>query len=168
MANSSGVNVFSPAELQTICTMFWHRVYNLEGDKYDLERGIKLKQMEVKDPLGHRHDLMRPYLVLHPPTHTQTHPHPHRHTTWHKSSLWNNNDKTPENPKDLPLRIHHPQPQTRAPPPTIDGFEELKGKGGIPLKNSLAMNCGSFPRFPLILFSGLQSGQWLLAEPGHA
>lgn len=35
------------AELQTICSAYWNRLYLLEGDKYDLERQIKLKQMEV-------------------------------------------------------------------------------------------------------------------------
>ncbi|KAF9412634.1 hypothetical protein HW555_008903 [Spodoptera exigua] len=38
---------FSLAELQTICQMYWHRIYNLEGDKYELERAIEIKKMEV-------------------------------------------------------------------------------------------------------------------------
>ncbi|XP_073967144.1 troponin I-like isoform X4 [Choristoneura fumiferana] len=36
------------AELQTICQMYWHRIYNLEGDKYELERAIEIRKMEVK------------------------------------------------------------------------------------------------------------------------
>lgn len=36
------------AELQTICREYWNRMVGLEGDKYDLERGEKLKQFEVK------------------------------------------------------------------------------------------------------------------------
>lgn len=38
---------FSLAELQTICQMYWHRIYNLEGDKYELERAIEIRKMEV-------------------------------------------------------------------------------------------------------------------------
>ncbi|CAH0721495.1 unnamed protein product, partial [Brenthis ino] len=34
------------AELQTICQMYWHRIYNLEGDKYELERAISIRKME--------------------------------------------------------------------------------------------------------------------------
>lgn len=36
------------AELQTICKQYWERIFNLEGDKFDLERGSALKKMEVK------------------------------------------------------------------------------------------------------------------------
>lgn len=39
---------YSIAELQTICREFWNRMIGLEGDKYDLERGEKLKKFEVK------------------------------------------------------------------------------------------------------------------------
>lgn len=27
--------------------MYWHRIYNLEGDKYELERAIEIRKMEV-------------------------------------------------------------------------------------------------------------------------
>ncbi|XP_069355147.1 troponin I isoform X20 [Maniola hyperantus] len=37
------------AELQTICQMYWHRIYNLEGDKYELERAIQIRKMEISD-----------------------------------------------------------------------------------------------------------------------
>lgn len=43
---------FSLAELQTICQMYWHRIYNLEGDKYELERAIGIRKMEVNCVLG--------------------------------------------------------------------------------------------------------------------
>lgn len=36
------------AELQTICQIYWKRIGGLEGDKYDLERGVEIKKMEVK------------------------------------------------------------------------------------------------------------------------
>ena len=35
------------AELQTICSAYWNRLYALEGDKFDLERQIRLKEFEV-------------------------------------------------------------------------------------------------------------------------
>ena len=35
------------AELQTLCNQYWNRIYNLEGDKWDLERISKLKECEV-------------------------------------------------------------------------------------------------------------------------
>lgn len=35
------------AELQTICQIYWKRIVGLEGDKYDLERGVEIKKMEV-------------------------------------------------------------------------------------------------------------------------
>lgn len=35
------------AELQTICSTYWNRLYSLEGDKFDLERQIRLKEFEV-------------------------------------------------------------------------------------------------------------------------
>ena len=35
------------AELQTICKQYWNRIYNLEGDKWELERLSKLKEFEV-------------------------------------------------------------------------------------------------------------------------
>ncbi|KPJ00983.1 Troponin I [Papilio xuthus] len=36
----------SSSELQTICQMYWQRIYELEGDKYELERGSEIKKME--------------------------------------------------------------------------------------------------------------------------
>lgn len=35
------------AELQTICKQYWQRLYNLEGDKFDLEHIEKIKAQEV-------------------------------------------------------------------------------------------------------------------------
>lgn len=43
---------FSLAELQTICQMYWHRIYNLEGDKWELERALQIRKMEVNCILG--------------------------------------------------------------------------------------------------------------------
>lgn len=40
--------IYPLAELQTIVREYWNRMFLLEGDKYDLERGEKLKQFEVK------------------------------------------------------------------------------------------------------------------------
>lgn len=37
------------AELQTICSAYWQRIYGLEGDKFDLEHIQKVKEYEVKD-----------------------------------------------------------------------------------------------------------------------
>lgn len=35
------------AELQTICKQYWQRLFNLEGDKFDLEHIEKVKAQEV-------------------------------------------------------------------------------------------------------------------------
>lgn len=35
------------AELQTICKEYWQRLFNLEGDKFDLEHIEKVKAQEV-------------------------------------------------------------------------------------------------------------------------
>lgn len=32
--------------------MYWHRIYNLEGDKYELERAIEIRKMEVNRIIG--------------------------------------------------------------------------------------------------------------------
>ncbi|KAG5341282.1 TNNI protein, partial [Acromyrmex charruanus] len=40
------VDEANEAELQTICSAYWNRLSLLEGDKYDLERQIKLKELE--------------------------------------------------------------------------------------------------------------------------
>lgn len=40
------------AELQTICQIYWKRIVGLEGDKYDLERGVEIKKMEVKGSIS--------------------------------------------------------------------------------------------------------------------
>uniref|UniRef100_A0A1Q3G4Q8 Troponin I n=1 Tax=Culex tarsalis TaxID=7177 RepID=A0A1Q3G4Q8_CULTA len=45
------------AELQTICREYWNRMVGLEGDKYDLERGEKLKQFEISDLNAQVNDL---------------------------------------------------------------------------------------------------------------
>ncbi|XP_047989033.1 troponin I isoform X11 [Leguminivora glycinivorella] len=45
------------AELQTICQMYWHRLYNLEGDKYELERAIQIRKMEISDLNSQVNDL---------------------------------------------------------------------------------------------------------------
>ncbi|XP_015603507.1 troponin I isoform X10 [Cephus cinctus] len=45
------------AELQTICAAYWHRLYALEGDKYDLERKIKMKAFEIADLNSQVNDL---------------------------------------------------------------------------------------------------------------
>ncbi|XP_012227247.2 troponin I isoform X10 [Linepithema humile] len=45
------------AELQTICSAYWNRLYSLEGDKYDLERQIKLKEFEISDLNSQVNDL---------------------------------------------------------------------------------------------------------------
>ncbi|KAL0839797.1 hypothetical protein ABMA28_016428 [Loxostege sticticalis] len=45
------------AELQTICQMYWHRMYNLEGDKYELERAIQIRKMEISDLNSQVNDL---------------------------------------------------------------------------------------------------------------
>ncbi|XP_073967113.1 troponin wings up A isoform X19 [Choristoneura fumiferana] len=45
------------AELQTICQMYWHRIYNLEGDKYELERAIEIRKMEISDLNNQVNDL---------------------------------------------------------------------------------------------------------------
>ncbi|XP_077287483.1 troponin wings up A isoform X6 [Arctopsyche grandis] len=45
------------AELQTICASYWHRLYSLEGDKFDLERGRNLKQLEIADLTSQVNDL---------------------------------------------------------------------------------------------------------------
>ncbi|XP_045534064.1 troponin I isoform X4 [Papilio machaon] len=45
------------AELQTICQMYWQRIYELEGDKYELERGSEIKKMEIADLNSQVNDL---------------------------------------------------------------------------------------------------------------
>ncbi|XP_014612011.1 PREDICTED: troponin I isoform X6 [Polistes canadensis] len=45
------------AELQTICADYWQKVYALEGDKYDLERQIRMKQFEISDLNSQVNDL---------------------------------------------------------------------------------------------------------------
>ncbi|EAT37119.1 AAEL010850-PH [Aedes aegypti] len=45
------------AELQTIVREYWNRMFLLEGDKYDLERGEKLKQFEISDLNAQVNDL---------------------------------------------------------------------------------------------------------------
>ncbi|XP_046978283.1 troponin I isoform X9 [Vanessa cardui] len=45
------------AELQTICQMYWHRIYNLEGDKYELERAIAIRKLEISDLNSQVNDL---------------------------------------------------------------------------------------------------------------
>ncbi|XP_047350279.1 troponin I isoform X9 [Vespa velutina] len=45
------------AELQTICADYWQKVYALEGDKYDLERQIRMKQFEIADLNSQVNDL---------------------------------------------------------------------------------------------------------------
>ncbi len=39
--------MYNIAELQTVCQTYWKRIYNLEGDKFDLEYQGRLKQYEV-------------------------------------------------------------------------------------------------------------------------
>ncbi|XP_045487807.1 troponin I isoform X7 [Pieris rapae] len=45
------------AELQTICQMYWHRIYNLEGDKWELERALQIRKMEISDLNSQVNDL---------------------------------------------------------------------------------------------------------------
>nr|XP_029711475.1 troponin I-like isoform X2 [Aedes albopictus] len=45
------------AELQTIVREYWKRIFSLEGDKYDLERGEKMKQFEISDLNAQVNDL---------------------------------------------------------------------------------------------------------------
>ncbi|XP_037921694.1 troponin I isoform X10 [Hermetia illucens] len=47
----------SEAELQTVCKQYWQRMYNLEGDKYDLERAYRIKQLEINDLNAQVNDL---------------------------------------------------------------------------------------------------------------
>ncbi|XP_076641177.1 troponin wings up A isoform X18 [Halictus rubicundus] len=47
----------SEAELQTICSAYWNRLHALEGDKYDLERQIKMKEFEISDLNSQVNDL---------------------------------------------------------------------------------------------------------------
>ncbi|XP_076375736.1 troponin wings up A isoform X16 [Megalopta genalis] len=47
----------SEAELQTICSAYWNRVHALEGDKYDLERQIKMKEFEISELNSQVNDL---------------------------------------------------------------------------------------------------------------
>lgn len=44
------VNNTITAELQTICKEYWQRLFNLEGDKFDLEHIQKIKAQEVIKP----------------------------------------------------------------------------------------------------------------------
>ncbi|XP_041973109.1 troponin I isoform X7 [Aricia agestis] len=45
------------AELQTLCQMYWHRIYNLEGDKWELERAIQIRKFEISDLNSQVNDL---------------------------------------------------------------------------------------------------------------
>ncbi|KAL0268870.1 UNVERIFIED_CONTAM: hypothetical protein PYX00_010670 [Menopon gallinae] len=45
------------AELQTIVSEYWKRVFNLEGDKIELERSVGLKDMEINDLNSQVNDL---------------------------------------------------------------------------------------------------------------
>ncbi|XP_026279546.1 troponin I isoform X6 [Frankliniella occidentalis] len=45
------------AALQTICTSYHEKIVKLEGDKYDLERMIAIKQMEISDLNSQVNDL---------------------------------------------------------------------------------------------------------------
>ena len=45
------VNFYFLAELQTIVQSYWQRLYDLEGDKFDLERQSALKDFEVTSRL---------------------------------------------------------------------------------------------------------------------
>ncbi|XP_047517412.1 troponin I isoform X7 [Pieris napi] len=45
------------AELQTICQMYWHRIFNLEGDKWELERALQVRKMEISDLNSQVNDL---------------------------------------------------------------------------------------------------------------
>ncbi|CAG4941466.1 unnamed protein product [Colias eurytheme] len=45
------------SELQTICQMYWHRIYNLEGDKWEVERAIQIRKMEIADLNSQVNDL---------------------------------------------------------------------------------------------------------------
>ncbi|XP_076303641.1 troponin wings up A isoform X16 [Lasioglossum baleicum] len=47
----------SEAELQTICSAYWNRLQALEGDKYDLERQIRMKEFEISDLNSQVNDL---------------------------------------------------------------------------------------------------------------
>ncbi|XP_057330142.1 troponin I-like isoform X8 [Microplitis mediator] len=47
----------SEAELQTLCTAFWHRICALEGDKYDLERKNRMKDFEISELNSQVNDL---------------------------------------------------------------------------------------------------------------
>lgn len=40
--------------------MYWHRIYNLEGDKYELERAIEIRKMEVNNTIriGNAYDMI--------------------------------------------------------------------------------------------------------------
>ncbi|XP_014214681.1 troponin I isoform X9 [Copidosoma floridanum] len=45
------------AELQTICQTYWQRMYDLEGDKFDLERQSTLRAFEIADLNSQVNDL---------------------------------------------------------------------------------------------------------------
>ncbi|XP_058790447.1 troponin I isoform X8 [Phymastichus coffea] len=45
------------AELQTICFELWQRMYDLEGDKWDLERTSRMKEFEIADLNSQVNDL---------------------------------------------------------------------------------------------------------------
>ncbi|XP_074109850.1 troponin I-like isoform X3 [Cotesia typhae] len=47
----------SEAELQTLCTAYWHRIYALEGDKFDLERTSRLRAFEISELNSQVNDL---------------------------------------------------------------------------------------------------------------
>ncbi|OXU22621.1 hypothetical protein TSAR_001352, partial [Trichomalopsis sarcophagae] len=48
---------FFIAELQTICNAYWQRMYELEGDKWDLERKSRMKDFEIADLNSQVNDL---------------------------------------------------------------------------------------------------------------
>lgn len=35
------------AEIQTLCTEYWNRIYQLESQKIDIERQVTLREYEV-------------------------------------------------------------------------------------------------------------------------
>ncbi|VVC91745.1 unnamed protein product [Leptidea sinapis] len=45
------------AELQTICQIYWQRISNLEGDKWELERALQLRKLEIADLNSQVNDL---------------------------------------------------------------------------------------------------------------
>ncbi|XP_008213400.1 troponin I isoform X9 [Nasonia vitripennis] len=51
------VDDVNEAELQTICNAYWQRMYELEGDKWDLERKSRMKDFEIADLNSQVNDL---------------------------------------------------------------------------------------------------------------